>query len=328
MFGGLSFVKSYLAVDLFFILSGVVVANAYEAKILNGMSLSKFMWIRLARLCPMLAVGTLIGLGISLFMQHDAPAAALFHYIMTVALIPNPDGLGLIFPLNGPAWSLFFEIAMNVIYFVAIRYLVGVRLFGAVLASGALIILAVVIYPSHNLDKGSTVLLMPIGMLRCFFSFYCGVLLLRHHRSRQAPSASSAPRQTAIAWGLLLLSAIVLIGPVAISSGRYWDILVDVYIFPFIVMWALSARPDPISVKLFKLCGVVSYPMYVLHEPIARLIESIQRNELGTIDYISAPTSGIVFLVGLIALAFFMSKHFEPKIRALLMSLEGDSPLS
>ena len=50
--------ESYLAVDLFFALSGVVICHTYESRLLGGMTLGRFAWIRTARLYPLYFVGT------------------------------------------------------------------------------------------------------------------------------------------------------------------------------------------------------------------------------------------------------------------------------
>src|SRR3569832_284109 len=47
--------SSYLAVDLFFLLSGFVIAHAYDRKIENGMGFGTFVAIRLIRLYPALS---------------------------------------------------------------------------------------------------------------------------------------------------------------------------------------------------------------------------------------------------------------------------------
>src|SRR6185312_1216171 len=56
IFGQNPFSESYLAVDLFFVLSGVVIANAYESKLLEGMEVAQFAKIRLIRLYPLYAL--------------------------------------------------------------------------------------------------------------------------------------------------------------------------------------------------------------------------------------------------------------------------------
>ncbi|MFX5999031.1 hypothetical protein ABTF05_21860, partial [Acinetobacter baumannii] len=56
-FGNNPFFSSYLAVDLFFLLSGVVLCRSYESRLLNGMRLGAFLRIRLLRLYPLYFLG-------------------------------------------------------------------------------------------------------------------------------------------------------------------------------------------------------------------------------------------------------------------------------
>src|ERR1700729_190348 len=63
-----------LAVDLFFMMSGVVLARNYEARFRAGMSSRQFMKIRLIRLYPLYLVGLAIGAlaAIATLVGHDA----------------------------------------------------------------------------------------------------------------------------------------------------------------------------------------------------------------------------------------------------------------
>jgi peptidoglycan/LPS O-acetylase OafA/YrhL len=60
-FGARPFPKSYLAVDVFFLLSGAVVANAYEHRLQSDMSLARFTWLRIVRIYPLYLLGTVLG---------------------------------------------------------------------------------------------------------------------------------------------------------------------------------------------------------------------------------------------------------------------------
>ena len=56
-FGPVNFQESYLAVDVFFVLSGVVIANAYEERLQSALSVKQFVWLRLVRLSPLYILG-------------------------------------------------------------------------------------------------------------------------------------------------------------------------------------------------------------------------------------------------------------------------------
>ena len=54
--------SAWLAVDVFFILSGLVIGRTYEKKICNGMKFGMFLQTRLTRLYPMYFAGLLLGI--------------------------------------------------------------------------------------------------------------------------------------------------------------------------------------------------------------------------------------------------------------------------
>ncbi len=55
----------YLAVDLFFMMSGVVLSHAYEARFRAGMGTLEFMRLRLIRLYPLYLLGLLLGIAVT-----------------------------------------------------------------------------------------------------------------------------------------------------------------------------------------------------------------------------------------------------------------------
>jgi peptidoglycan/LPS O-acetylase OafA/YrhL len=52
---------AWLAVDFFFLLSGFVIASAYEARLCASMTFVDFVKIRFVRLYPMILAGVLLG---------------------------------------------------------------------------------------------------------------------------------------------------------------------------------------------------------------------------------------------------------------------------
>src|SRR4051794_20912274 len=58
---GFSFVRSYLAVDVFFMLSGFVIAHAYDSRLAaRSLTAREFMGVRIARLYPMYLLSALL----------------------------------------------------------------------------------------------------------------------------------------------------------------------------------------------------------------------------------------------------------------------------
>ena len=121
---------AYLAVDFFFILSGFVIAYAYDDRWGKSMSSGNFFKRRLIRLHPMVVMGAVLGV-ITFLLQgsvqwdgtHVATSAVMIALLCAMFFIPAVPGCsyeirgnGEMFPLNGPAWSLFFEYIGNILY--------------------------------------------------------------------------------------------------------------------------------------------------------------------------------------------------------------------
>src|SRR5580698_8903196 len=62
MFGGFRVPESFLAVDLFYLVSGFVIAHAYGERLAAGEPLGRFMMTRVIRLYPLYLVGLGVGL--------------------------------------------------------------------------------------------------------------------------------------------------------------------------------------------------------------------------------------------------------------------------
>lgn len=112
----------YLAVDFFFILSGFVIGYAYDDRWKSTMDVKGFFKRRLIRLHPMVVMGAVLG-AVTFCIQgceqwdgmqvavSSVLLAILLNFFMIPALpgaAPEVRGNGEMFPLNGPAWSLFF----------------------------------------------------------------------------------------------------------------------------------------------------------------------------------------------------------------------------
>ncbi len=135
------FYRSYLAVDLFFILSGFVIAHAYDRKLTTkGISVGGFAASRIIRLYPIFFCPWP-----SLPWRFSAahPPASTFQIclmiLFTFAFLPShflPSDYHM-FPLNYPYWSLLFELVANAIYVTIHRYLSAAVLWAIIAISFA-----------------------------------------------------------------------------------------------------------------------------------------------------------------------------------------------
>lgn len=118
-----SFNHGYLAVDFFFMLSGFVISYAYDDRWNGRMTTWQFFKRRLIRLHPMIIMGALIGTvtfllqgGVKWDGTHTPAVWVLVAFLLTCLFLPAYPGAGYeirgngeMFPLNGPAWSLFLN---------------------------------------------------------------------------------------------------------------------------------------------------------------------------------------------------------------------------
>lgn len=185
----------YLAVDFFFILSGFVVGYAYDDR-WTKMTVREFLTRRLVRLQPMVVIGALIGAvmfytqGCPVWDVSAVPVAMLLvATLMNAFMIPATPGaeirgVGEMYPLNGPAWSLFFEYIGNVLYALFIRRLSTRALAVLVAAAGCGLAAFSVWGPLGDICVGFSLTGENIvgGSLRLLFAFPAGLLLSRVFR--------------------------------------------------------------------------------------------------------------------------------------------------
>jgi peptidoglycan/LPS O-acetylase OafA/YrhL len=272
--------SAYLAVDFFFMLSGFVVCAAYGRRLENKLSWRRFMTIRLIRLWPMLVIGGLLG-GAALTFQQLAldhtgtPWHGVAEGISAALLFP----LGLVtgtpvFAANFPIWSLFFEIIVNGLY--------GIR-FGFTKRTWILVtvfwiaVLAVMAIRFGSLDplgfKGAIGFFG--GLPRAIVPFTIGVMVYLgnfHHRIARVS-----------AW----IPVVVLMGAFYYDSHPAWvfGLIATLLIFPVLVTAAAASRLGPRATRLTYISGELSYPVYLIHQPMLRIMMVIEKKLLVVIPF-------------------------------------------
>jgi peptidoglycan/LPS O-acetylase OafA/YrhL len=103
------------------------------------------------------------------------------------------------------------------------------------------------------------------GFPRVAFSFFLGVLLFRYRPSYRLKSFASL--------GLGLLLGIALLAPLPKDDWAY-DLSAVALIFPPIVFFASLCESRPMLTTLWLWLGELSYPLYITHHPMLRLIKN------------------------------------------------------
>lgn len=264
----LDFVGGYLAVDLFFALSGFVIALNYTLRLSEGLSLARFLRLRLVRLYPVYALGHCLGIARQLVAHvlHDPRAMDWTLLLPAVGLgammLPSPVHTSL-FPLNGPAWSLFFEMAINIVFAVVLWRVRSVAILGLMAIAACVMILT--IGPPYYFNSGWAWDSFIQGAARTTFSFSSGILLYRHIPLKVGTGS----------WGVLIPLALMsmLIGfNVSGPNQKAFELIAVLCLFPSLIALGLLAEPPRQLQKLFTFLGDISYPIYAIHWPILPLV--------------------------------------------------------
>lgn len=312
LFSSFQLPKRFLAVDLFFILSGFVIANAYESRILSGMKPLEFMTRRLVRLYPLYIFGIILGLMATIIEVGGFSPPMVYHLIASFLFIPNPDGWGDLFPLDGPMWSLFFEVLVNIVYVLGIFKLKGRLLFFVVACSGLTLVAFAILL--HGVNFGWKLKTLPGGISRVMFSFYVGVILFRFH-VRPAADRLFVVNSNFACWSLLVVVAALLCLPIPANFSQVFELFAIFCLFPCLVLLGIHCEPSGRSVKFFLTGGILSYAVYIIHEPLGRLLNPLFRYENPSNDPVSLLFLGILFVSVLLAFSFAASFYYDVPVR-------------
>ncbi|WP_433810526.1 acyltransferase family protein [Flavobacterium johnsoniae] len=332
--GGNRFVQiinhGYLAVDFFFLLSGFVVAYAYDDR-WGKMTQWEFYKRRLIRLQPMVIMGMIIGAIFYYFQASDIlfPQIAgmeVWKVIVTMVigftLLPIPPSLeirgwGEMHPLNGPAWSLFFEYIANILYALIFRKFSNKVLSVFVLIFAGLLINYTVFGPKGDVIGGWSLNLeqMNVGFTRLLYPFFAGVLLCRLGKLIHIKGAF---------WVCSILITIVLALPRFGDENSLWmnglyESFSIIFIFPLIVAIGAGGQiKSAFSAKICKLLGDISYPIYITHYPLIYWYTAwVVDNKVSIQD---GYVLGIGVLIATIVIAYLCLKLYDEPVRNWLQN--------
>ncbi len=324
------FNHGYLAVDFFFVLSGFVIAYAYDDR-WDKMSTKDFFKRRLIRLHPLIVIGFIFG-AITFLIQgsvkwNGSPtplSMVMLATLLSLFLIPAYPGASYevrgnaeMFPLNGPTWSLFFEYIGNILYAIMLRRINTKALATLVVASAiGLAYFSISGMSGYgHLGVGWTLADNNFlgGMLRVIFSFSMGQLLSRTFKPIKIRGAF---------WFTSLVIVVLLAMPYVTGEATMWingiyDAVVVIFVFPFLVFLGASGKTtDKFTTKMCKFMGDISYPLYIVHYPFMYLFYAwIWKN-----GYTFAQTwhVAVLLIISCILLAYLVLKLYDIPVRRYL----------
>ena len=314
----------YLAVDFFFLLSGFVVAYAYDDR-WGKMTQWDFYKRRLIRLQPMVVMGSLIGAAL-FYLQSGGtfpliagtPLWKLFLVMLVgCTLIPLPISMDIrgwqeMHPLDGPAWSLFFEYIANILYALVVRRFSKTALSVLVFLSACLLIHYTVMGPQGDVIGGWSIdkTNLYIGFTRLLYPFFAGVLLSRMGKLIRMKGAF---------WVCSLLVIIILCVPRVGGSTHLWanglyESLCIIILFPLIVsIGAGSSIQGQRSLRICRLLGNISYPIYITHYPLIYIYTAWVADNKVSLS--KGWPVGVLLLITSIAIAYSCLKFYDEPVR-------------
>lgn len=313
--------SGFLAVDLFFLLSGFVIAHAYDDKFRKGMSFREFAEARIVRLYPLYFAGlgiAVVGVGATIAM-HGLSSYSRLDLLASLAFsllfLPTPPSLSvgpdLLFPLNGPAWSLFYELVANAV-FAALALRLARRSLAAVFGVG-LLALALLAWQGFSLGGGAHWDGTIAAPARIAFSFFLGVYLRRYATGASREGNLYMPVVLALCAGLMIFRPA--------GNAQLYDLAMIVLVWPWLVLMASRLRLSGFWRAIALFSGNISYAIYALHTPLIRIVNILDESVTGNLRN----QHGLPFVVGtsilVIAVAAFAHYVYDKNARTLLRHL-------
>jgi peptidoglycan/LPS O-acetylase OafA/YrhL len=264
---GAIFCHGYLAVDMFFILSGLVIANGYDARLSAGLTAWRFLIMRMRRLAPVYWAGTALCVIAALVRFHFDPHSSLRDILMlgamAVLLLPCLGEGFFAYPANPVAWTLLWELVANFLYARWLRRLaMGPLLVGIVLLLG--LATAESFVSPRGWSFGMTGADIWLGCLRALPEFLMGVVL---HRALRAGLLERLPETTP----LLSLAVWLAIASLPQGLSPLVDLAIVALACPLLI--AALVRGESQVPRWFAPLGAVSYPLYASHLALIELAQ-------------------------------------------------------
>ncbi len=263
------FRQAFLFVDLFFILSGFIIATVYGSRVRTSSDVLRFMTRRFFRLYP-LHLATLlflVGLEASKYLAATrglSTASEIFAFQRTVpAIFVNLaflQGAGVLDTLswNTPSWSISCEmIAYAVFALMATAGLVISRSFWLVIIPIFAGYAYLVVY------RGTLNVSFDIGVVRCLCGFFLGALIAR------MPPAAFPNLLVIVSAGATALI-------IAFLSGAS-----EIFVVPAFAVLVYALRNDESTIaniflaKPLSFLGEISFSIYLVHYLVISIIGTI-----------------------------------------------------
>lgn len=292
-------VKFELAVDIFFILSGFVLAKNYY---FGKRTFGRLALGRIARLYPLHALTLLITLAVFTAAANNVYWQVVLQHALLIHNLGLPPQR---FDLNFPSWSISVEMFLSLVfYFIVSKD--GKGLYPILLIAG---LASAFLASDGNLTAVENKYgVFNAGLMRGIAGFCLGCsasMITERFGSQLVPYKLAA-------WPLFLAL-------VPFFLIKQWTggtaVLFEIVAFLFVIVSVANDEESPLSLAPFVYLGAISYSIYLLHMPLSYAMEYL----LPTVMVLGA---GKLVQIGVILTAAILChRTFELPAQSLLLRI-------
>ena len=273
-------VRSAIFVDFFFILSGFVIAFAYNDRIKNGFSFKQFFLLRLGRIYPLHLFLLLVwvpyiiakaivyhkyGVGV-----RDPLVANNIESFISNLLLINALGVHDFLSWNYPAWSISVEFYTYMIFFAVIA------LFKKFNDLALCLIVSIACYSVLYLNNQDTLLkAYDWGLIRCMGGFFLGSALYRITQKVTYKPSTLIATSAELAAVSLMIILVLNSQLVNYQLASFASFALVIFIFAIQEKGWLTKL---LTIKPMLFLGSLSYSIYMTHALIYAIAVNLGKN--------------------------------------------------
>ena len=308
------FQYGYFGVDLFFLLSGFILAYVYYEELNNSYSMSKiknFFLKRFARIYPVFLVTTLIATFfwlVALRTQHQFTneSSQNLNWLNFIANIIGVQAWFNLPSLNGPAWSVSAEFAAYLIFPLLVLVLFRVNRFRDTFLIASLILCGA-FYQVGLWSSFSN-----FNMLRLFTEFIAGVCCFVIFENKLV--SDSFAKVVRMSATLVLILAFLMI-----ESELFLKSVVPFFLLSIVVANFYCNTPGKgLSRKTLLTLGIWSYSLYLTHRLFQNIMSGLDFPIYQSPSYLRF-LQMIVLLTVPILTAGLVTRFIEHPMRLLII---------